>query len=130
MSRAVGILLGFLAPLCAASAGEREQADLAHKAKAILKANCHRCHGQDGANEGGFNFVLDARQLVNRRKVVPGDPAKSRMLRRIADPDDPMPPADEKVRPSKDDIVLLRRWIEAGAPAFDAVPKAPSLPRP
>ena len=25
--------------------------------QAVLRANCYRCHGEDGASEGGFNFA-------------------------------------------------------------------------
>ena len=99
--------------------------ELAQKAHAILKTNCYRCHGQDGANEGGFNYVADLRQLVSRRRVVPGDAAKSRLLKRITNADDPMPPAEAKVRPSADDIALLKKWIDAGAPAAEeSTPRA------
>ena len=52
--------------LLAAGARADEPAALAKKARAVLDANCHRCHGQDGNIEGGFNYVLDARQLVTR----------------------------------------------------------------
>ncbi len=118
MNRRACTLLALLVLPAAAGAGEADKQALARKAHAILEANCHRCHGRDGANEGGFNYVLDAARLAARRKLIPGDPTKSRLLRRITDPDDPMPPAEEKVRPSKDDVAILRRWIEAGAPPF------------
>jgi tetratricopeptide (TPR) repeat protein len=100
----------------AAVAGEPESAALAARAQEILKANCHRCHGQDGANEGGFNYILDTRKLVSRKQVVPGEPDRSKLYRCLTSREDPMPPDGERVRPSKDDIALLRRWIEAGAP--------------
>ena len=104
-------------------AGQPDQQDLAKKAQVVLRTNCYRCHGQDGANEGGFNYVLDRRQLVNRRKIVPGDAAKSKIMRRVLHPVDPMPPVEEKTRPSKDDIALLKKWIEAGAPEIEVVAK-------
>jgi tetratricopeptide (TPR) repeat protein/mono/diheme cytochrome c family protein len=100
----------------AAAADEPDRVALARQALDVLKANCHRCHGQDGANEGGFNYVLDAAKLVARKKVVPGDAAKSKLYRRLVSADDPMPPEDEKVRPGKDDVALIKRWIDAGAP--------------
>jgi tetratricopeptide (TPR) repeat protein/mono/diheme cytochrome c family protein len=103
----------------AGAAGEAEAAQVARKAKQILEVNCHRCHGQDGTNEGGFNFVLDRRQLVNRNKIVPGNPKKSKLFRRVTDADTPMPPEEEKPRPSTEDIALLKKWIDAGAPDFD-----------
>ncbi|MGH7222748.1 MAG: hypothetical protein ACRELF_05950, partial [Gemmataceae bacterium] len=46
--------------------------ELAHKAQTILKANCHRCHGRDGAVEGGLNYILDRDKLIARKKVLPG----------------------------------------------------------
>jgi tetratricopeptide (TPR) repeat protein len=124
--RATALLLVVTLPARAAAQAPDKDA-LASKAHAILKANCYRCHGQDGANEGGFNYVLDARRLVERRKVLAGNAAKSRLFRRITDPDDPMPPEGEKARPSKDDIVTLRQWIEAGAPPF-TTPTAANAP--
>jgi tetratricopeptide (TPR) repeat protein len=121
--RAAALWLLLSTPALAGAAGPDKDA-LASKAHAILKANCYRCHGQDGANEGGFNYVLDIRRLIERRKIVPGNPAKSRLLKRIFDPDDPMPPEQEKVRPGKDDLALLRRWVEAGAPVVSEPVKA------
>ena len=90
--------------------------DLARKAQLVLKNHCYRCHGHNGANEGGFNYALDTRQLLNRRKVIPGDPGKSRLYKRLVSDDNPMPPEEEKSRPTKDDISLVKKWIEAGAP--------------
>jgi formylglycine-generating enzyme required for sulfatase activity len=90
--------------------------ELAGKAREILRANCYRCHGQDGAIEGGFNYVLDPQQLVARRKVMPGSPERSKLYNRITDQSDPMPPAGEMIRPSQDQVALLKAWIETGAP--------------
>jgi tetratricopeptide (TPR) repeat protein len=100
---------------------------LAQKAHDILKANCYRCHGQDGAIEGGLNYILDFKTLVARKKVIPGDPAKSRLMKRLRSEDNPMPPAEEKVRPSKDEIATLERWIKAGAPELAAAPATRSF---
>ncbi|MBM4069416.1 MAG: tetratricopeptide repeat protein [Planctomycetes bacterium] len=123
MNVARGVLAACLvcSLLRAATAGEASKPiDLGKQAKSILKAHCHRCHGHDGASEGGFNYVLDLGRLVERKKVVAGQPGKSKLLRRIIDTDDPMPPAEEKSRPTKDEIALLRKWIEAGASSADA----------
>jgi Tfp pilus assembly protein PilF len=91
--------------------------ELGKKAREVFQTYCYRCHGQDGANEGGVNFILNRDKLVERRKVVPGQPDKSRLLKRLTNADRPMPPADEKVRPGKEDIQLIRDWIAAGAPS-------------
>jgi tetratricopeptide (TPR) repeat protein/mono/diheme cytochrome c family protein len=119
----MGTLFLFCLLVSAVQAGQPAPPELAKKAQQVLKTNCYRCHGQDGANEGGFNYVLDRRQLVNRRKIVPGDLAKSKILRRILNAVDPMPPVEEKVRPNQDDIALLKKWIEAGAPEIEVVAK-------
>ena len=62
---------------------QQSSADLGRKALAVLEANCYRCHGQNGSREGGMDYVLDSRKLVEKRKVVPKDAGKSRLLRRI-----------------------------------------------
>src|SRR5579864_5756716 len=108
------LALAGVSPLTGA---EPDRQDLARKAQQVLTTHCYRCHGKGGANEGGFNYALDRRRLLERRKVVPGNPAKSRLYRRLANED--MPPPDEKPRPSAADIALLKRWIEAGAPDFN-----------
>src|SRR5262249_22025229 len=38
---------------------------------------------------------------------------------------DPMPPAEEKLRPNKDEVAALERWIQAGAPAPETAARAP-----
>jgi WD40 repeat protein len=97
-----------------ARAGDPEPAALARKARDILKANCHRCHGQEGAVEGGMNYVLDLDRLLARKKIVPGHADASPLFRRVAS--GKMPPPGENPRPGEADVALLRRWIDAGAP--------------
>ena len=53
-------------------------------ALAVLRANCYRCHGQDGSREGGFGNVLDVAALRERKLVVPGDADQSKLFRRVA----------------------------------------------
>src|SRR5262249_49076801 len=71
--------------------------------------------------EGGLNYILDAKTLVARKKVIPGDPANSKLLKRITAGE--MPPEDEKPRPSEKDIAILTQWIQA-----NASPEAPTPP--
>ena len=113
--------LSILASAVAAAPAEGQEsaaADLAVKAADVLRTNCYRCHGENGAVEGGFNFALDRPRLVETETVVPGDPEKSLLYRRVVD--DEMPPADEEPRPSPADIAVLKKWIEAGAADFIA----------
>jgi WD40 repeat protein len=98
---------------------------LARNAEAILKANCYRCHGQEGAVEGGFNYVLDRATLVARKKVVPGRPDGSPLYKKLAA--GKMPPPGESPRPSAADVALIKEWIEAGAPPVRAAVERPVL---
>src|SRR5688572_27022314 len=91
--RACALTLAVLTP----SLARADDADLAAKAQAVLKANCYRCHGQDGNSKGGFGYVLDRNQLVNRGKVVPGKPDESELLQRVEKGE--MPPETQKARP-------------------------------
>jgi FKBP-type peptidyl-prolyl cis-trans isomerase/DNA-directed RNA polymerase subunit RPC12/RpoP len=90
--------------------------ELAKKAQSILKTNCYPCHGNDGSEEGGFNYVLELPRLLATKKIVPGNPKASRIYQRISDGE--MPPEEAKQRPSADDVAVIKQWIEAGAPDF------------
>jgi hypothetical protein len=94
---------------------------LTRKAREILKINCYRCHGENGAAEGGFNYILDREKLLIRKKITAGDALGSKLYRRLSRGE--MPPEDERPRPSEDDVRLVRQWIEAGAPV-----ESPSTP--
>jgi formylglycine-generating enzyme required for sulfatase activity len=94
------------------------------KARAVFEKHCYACHGKEGANEGGMNFVLNRDRLVSSRKIVPNDLKASRALKRMVN--DEMPPEEDingnplKVKPTKDEIEAVKQWIEAGAPDFTA----------
>jgi cytochrome c5 len=105
------------------AAAPRAAADeLAARVRTILETNCHRCHGKDGTNEGGFDYILDVKKMIARRKIVPNDPGRSRLLQRASSKKttEVMPPDGEKPRPSPDDLDTLQRWIQAGAAEFAA----------
>ena len=108
--------------------------ELASQVNAVFKANCYRCHGDRGAAEGGMAYITDLAKLVEKKKVIPGNPSGSKLYKKIASEDDPMPPLtddDNKPitqRPSKDQIALVRQWIEAGAPSDVAAIAAAARP--
>src|SRR5262245_45282881 len=106
----------FLSAAVPAPAAE-DPAKLAAAAKAVLEKNCARCHA-NGQTEGGFGFVLDAKQLVEKKRVVERDSAKSRLFKKVQAGE--MPPEDEKPRPTPEEIAALKAWIDAGAPDFTA----------
>src|SRR4030095_2703068 len=98
------------------------------------------CHGPDKANrvtELRFDTEAGAKIALSegRQSVVPGDPDKSELFRRIASNDEAvrMPPAAMgHPKLSDGEIDLIRRWIEQGAKwqghwSF-IPPKRPELP--
>jgi Tfp pilus assembly protein PilF len=97
-------------------AGGDKGTELAVEAGEILRANCYRCHGLEGAIEGGMNYVIDLPKLISRKKVIPGEPSQSKIYKRLTSKTNPMPPEEEKIRPNSSDIEIIKKWIEAGAP--------------
>jgi hypothetical protein len=103
----------------------------------VLAANCFTCHGPD-AKTRKAGLRLDLADVATRklrsgeRAIVPGQPAKSALVRRVfADDEDRMPPSDHKPLKASDKE-LLKRWIAEGAEyqrhwAFVA-PKRPAVP--
>jgi WD40 repeat protein len=110
------VLLSAAVPVAAA------EPELAVKARAVLETTCHRCHGRAGTAKGGMNYVLDRDRLVARGKVVPGKPDESELLQRLFKGE--MPPEKQNPRPTDEDLALLRRWIEAGAPGTQSADAA------
>ncbi|MDE0836652.1 MAG: DUF1549 domain-containing protein, partial [Akkermansiaceae bacterium] len=88
----------------------------------ILSENCFLCHGQDAKDHGG-ELRLDIREdaVADRddgAAIVPGDPGKSAMMRRIlsSDPEMVMPAPKAHLPPLKpEQIEILNRWIKNGA---------------
>jgi mono/diheme cytochrome c family protein len=111
--------LGLLAlGVCASAvaAGDAVEAT-STRARAILQKYCVDCHGGGKAAKGGFGFVLDRDRLVSRQFIVPGKAAASDLFLRIQQGE--MPPAARKLRPTDTEVAVLKRWIDAGATAFD-----------
>src|SRR5437879_4671164 len=88
----------------------------------ILADNCFACHGPD-KNQRKANLRLDSEEeaLADRggyQAIVPGQPQKSELYRRITTEDakERMPPAKSGKKLTKRQIDLLRRWIEQGSP--------------
>jgi mono/diheme cytochrome c family protein len=121
----LAVVLAFAATARAADdkPDAKQQQQLAQQARAVLKTYCYRCHGQDGSVEGSMNYATDLAKLVARKKIVPSDLKGSRLFRRVEE--GTMPPPDEQPRPSAADIAVLKKWIEAGAPAGEVAVRNP-----
>ena len=86
----------------------------------ILSDTCFKCHGFD-EKERKAGLRLDTKDgLTHKHKdivpVVPGDPAKSEIYKRIVatDADERMPPAKSGKTLTARQKEVIRRWIEQG----------------
>ena len=82
----------------------------------ILSQRCHSCHGDEVQQSG---LRLDKRQPAMRGSdygvvIVPYKSADSKLIRRVVNGDGGMQMPPTGALP-KDEIDLLRRWIDEGA---------------
>jgi mono/diheme cytochrome c family protein len=134
----VGLLCHAMQPAYAQPAAEMQQSagdsrspatkqsvaavDYLRDIRPLLSDSCYACHGPDEATRMA-DLRLDrldgliGSTASGNLAVVPGDPNKSEVVRRISssDPDDVMPPSDSGKKLSPEQIGLIRRWIEQGA---------------
>ena len=95
----------------------RPLADLATKARMILKQRCFGCHGEDPDNmEGDGPAILDYKMLVESKLIVARQPGKSRLFKKVEL--GTMPPPGEGARVPPGEIKVLRAWIDSGALPF------------
>jgi hypothetical protein len=131
MRRAAFLLLAL--SLRAAAAQDPEGLDFFEKRiRPVLAERCYRCHsGEADSIRGGLR--LDSREAILRGgssgpAVLPGDPARSPLIRaiRYADEEIQMPP---KTRLKPEEIAAFETWVRLGAPApADAAPR-PARPK-
>lgn len=96
--------------------------DFNTEVKPILNKKCIACHG-GVKRQGGFSVLFRSEALANTESgkpaIIPGEPGKSELIRRITlnDPEERMPYKHEPL--SEDEISTLRNWIKQGAPWGD-----------
>lgn len=123
------LLLQLIAPLVLVSFALSTQQILADETvdfnrdiRPILTTHCFACHGTDEKSREG-DLRLDVRDGAvtklesGKTAVVPGNSKNSELINRLAteDTDLIMPPEGEGDPLSKQEIKLLRRWIDQGA---------------
>jgi hypothetical protein len=121
------------------SAAAEAKVDFNRDIRPILSDNCFACHGPD-ARQRKAKLRLDIREGAlaklrgGDRAIVPGKIEESTLFERVSadDPGQRMPPAKTGKQLTAQQIELLRRWIEKGAPyaahwAF-IPPSKPDLP--
>ena len=123
-----------------------EQVSFVREVRPVLSDKCFACHGPDAARrEGGFRLDVRESALAEAdsglRPIVPGDPEKSELMRRIVSDDEfeQMPPPETHKSVSPQEAESIRRWIAAGAPwdvhwslaplRRPATPQDPDTPR-
>lgn len=95
-----------------------DEVDFARQIQPLLARKCFVCHGPSDQKSG---LALHARSKATSKAesalaaIVPGDPNRSELIRRISsdDPDQRMPPEGEPLTATE--IALLRTWIRTGA---------------
>ena len=105
-------------------AAAQDRIDYNWHVRPILSENCFQCHGPDEKARRA-NLRLDERdgatRMLNantgRRAIVPGDPASSELIKRVAHQNVAvrMPPTVTNKTLSTESIDILRRWIAEGA---------------
>lgn len=102
--------------------GDAEELDFNRDIRPILADKCFSCHGPDeGTREADLRLDLEEAILEDRggyQAIVPGDVEASEVWLRLTTDDDDlrMPPIDSPKPLEPDDVRLIRRWIENGAP--------------
>ena len=89
------------------------------RAENILRKRCFHCHGKNGVAEGNV-YVLDRDRLVREQMVIAGQPRRSRLVQVVVNKS--MPIDMEGGLPASE-IMALRLWVEAGAPALPSTPR-------
>src|SRR2546423_8512545 len=124
----VFVLIGTLGTACANADAARanepaKSIDFNRDIRPILSENCYQCHGPD-KNKRKADLRLDTKgglfdENGDVRPVVPGNAQESDLLRRISAPvddEDHMPPTKSNKSLKPEQIAIIRKWIEEGAP--------------
>ena len=96
-----------------------ENVDFVKEIAPIIKDMCFKCHGGEKV-KGKFKLNTKALAMEggeSGKEILPEKPALSKFYTSLIDKDEDvlMPPPKEKVRPTKDQIEKIRKWIEQGA---------------
>src|ERR1700684_1553099 len=115
----IGALVSVVSVACAAT--PPVTVEFNRDIRPIFSDRCYTCHGPDQANrKSKLRLDIEAgakADLGGHFGIVPGDPSKSEVVKRItADENRRMPPAwAGAARLSDRQIDLLTRWIRQGA---------------
>jgi hypothetical protein len=114
---AIILISALLAP-----AGENAAVNYIRDIQPILSNNCFKCHGPDEkARKADLRLDTSEGAFADRggyRAINREEPAASELLLRVTSADDAerMPPPESGLELSRDQVAVLRKWIEQGAP--------------
>lgn len=93
--------------------------ELGKQAWGVLEKHCTACHA-DGKGKHRASPIdkTTYQKLIDKKHVVPNKPDESPVYTTMISEDEPMPPKKVKERPTKEEIALIKTWIEKGAPAW------------
>ena len=110
------VLLAFPLPTsCADDSSSSSNIDFARDIRPIISENCSFCHGPDEATREAdlrLDTAEGAWEVIEKHESE-----ESELLRRLVtdDRDELMPPPESNRQLSKQEIDLIRRWIDEGA---------------
>jgi hypothetical protein len=117
LSRAILILCTFAASHSLAAA--QDSIDFNRDIRPLLSDRCLTCHGPDDSTREADLRLDEPARLGNASDsvVAPGSAENSTLFERITstDPDIQMPPPESEKSLSKQEIELIRQWINQGA---------------
>lgn len=101
-------------------ASDKKDVTYAKDIQPIFKKSCFKCHGPDKqkAKLRLDSLAAALKGSENGKVVETGNSAKSTLVHnvaRIGDEDDWMPPVDKGDPLTKDQVGLIRAWIDQGA---------------
>ena len=115
-----GLIFGTGAAAWAQSSGQ-PAVEFDRDIRPLLTDRCYACHGPDEAART-IDLRFDTKvgafaDLGGYRAIVPGDPDRSEMYKRIASEEAAlrMPPVYSGLKLNPKEIELIRLWIEQGA---------------
>jgi hypothetical protein len=122
-------------PLTPQGQPPNKRIDFNRDIRPILADTCFTCHGPDDQQrQARLRFDTKEGAFAKPGVILPGDAAGSKLLQRITaqDPARRMPPPESGRALTNQQIELLRRWIDEGAPwethwAY-LPPQRPNLP--
>lgn len=110
-------LLAMLLPFPCADGLADNPVDFAREILPVLSDKCFLCHGPDSGTVSDLrldSFDGAIADLGGHQALVPNKPEQSRLIARIHDQDDPMPPVDAGRQLTDAERDLLTRWIREG----------------